>query len=164
MTLLGLSPLCSPNSISNIPMEFLTFSSELLIIFIHYALAFLLINHLFTPTRLKPSFLSKVVKSLNINWADSQPLIKILRFVGLAVIANGTLHLIHLLMWKYPLNKALGESQVIIALIFFFSIGGVIQIINSYRVKKPLIESLTTDQIEDKISPSHSTLDKLRSN
>ncbi|MGL5135698.1 MAG: PAS domain-containing protein, partial [Planktothrix sp.] len=79
-------------------------------------------------------------------------------------IANGTLHLIHLLMWKYPLNKALGESQVIIALIFFFSIGGLIQIINSYRVKKPLIESLTTDQIEDKISPSHSTLDKLRSN
>ncbi|WP_083618598.1 PAS domain-containing protein [Planktothrix paucivesiculata] len=164
MTLLGLSPLCSPNSISNIPMEFLTFSSELLIIFIHYVLGFLLINHLLTPPRLKPSFLSKVVKSLNINWADSQPLIRILGFLGLAVIANGTLHLIHLLMWKYPLNKALGESQVIIALIFFFSIGGLIQIINSYRVKKPLIDSLTTDETEDKISPSHSTLDKLRSN
>ncbi|HBW56590.1 MAG TPA: hypothetical protein DEF27_01825, partial [Oscillatoriales bacterium UBA8482] len=77
-------------------MEFLTFSSELLIIFVHYALAFLLINHLLTPPRLKPSFLSKVVKSLNINWADSQPLIKILVFLGLALIANGTLDLIHL--------------------------------------------------------------------
>ncbi|SKB12736.1 PAS/PAC sensor signal transduction histidine kinase [Planktothrix sp. PCC 11201] len=164
MTLLGLSPLCSPNPISNSPLEFLTFSSELLIILIHYALAFLLINHLFTPPRLKPSFLSKVVKSLNINWADSQPLIKILGFLGLALIANGTLHLIHLLMWKYPLNPALRGSQFIVALIFFLGMGGLIQIINSHRVKKPLIASLTPDQIEDKVSPSHSTLDKLRSN
>ncbi|WRH68817.1 MAG: PAS domain-containing protein [Planktothrix sp. GU0601_MAG3] len=145
-------------------MEFLTFSSELLIIFIHYALAFLLINHLFTPTSLKPSLLSKVVKPLNINWAEFQPLIKICGFLGLALIADGTLHLIHLLMWKYPLNKALGASQVIIALIFLFSIGGLIRVINSYRVKKPLIESSTPEETEDKVSSSHSTLDKLRSN
>ncbi|HEY9863193.1 MAG TPA: PAS domain-containing protein [Candidatus Obscuribacterales bacterium] len=164
MTLLGLSPLCSPNPISNSPLEFLTFSSELLIILSHYALAFLLINHLFTPPRLKPSLLSKVVKPLNINWDQFKPLIKICGFLGLVLIADGTLHLINLLMWKYPLNPALRGSQFIVALIFFLGMGGLIQIINSHRVKKPLIASLTPDQTEDKISPSHSTLDKLRSN
>jgi|GEM_PF-1149976 PAS domain S-box len=168
MNLFGFLPICSPNTVSNIPMEFLTFGSELLIIFVHSALAFLLINHLLTPTQLKTSFLSKVLQPLNINLAESQPLIKISWFLGLALIADGTLHLIYLLMLKYPLNKLLGGSQVLITLIFLFSIGGLIRVINSCRVKvydpQLSVESLTPDQTEEKVSQSNSTLDKLRSN
>ncbi len=170
MILPGFSPSCYPIAVSNIPIQPYILGSEWLIVLAHYGLALLLINHRQTLPDLQisrnlpsTSWVGRVLKPFSFKSLNFQWQLKLWQVLAFGLIADGTLHLMHLLTWR----RGLGVGQGVITFLFLLSVGGVIRMITQ---SSPAIQSVVPlnacDLCQHKVvsSQTYSTLDKLRLN
>jgi len=173
MILPGFSPPGSPNILSDLPIQPHLLGTEGLIILTQYALATWLINRQRTVPELE-----------NVSKTESTPVLGLFSFkalgtqppftpwglLALGLIADGTLHLIHLLQGFYPLHPGLGISQTLFTFLFLGCVGLMIPIVTQSPGENfptiPSVGSTNCEGCQHQIIAvqTHSTLDKLRVN